>query len=149
VEAVPEPQPSATPPSSALLGMAVAALGGVGIAGTYSLSGGTIGIPCLLRSVTGLACPFCGATRMAAAMLHGDLAGALLFNAPVLVAAVVAGYVWSSWVMERYAGGRLRLPRPRLTPVGRRRLTGVLVGLAVVFMVVRNLPWEPFTFLSV
>jgi hypothetical protein len=129
--------------------MVVAALGGVGIAGVYSLSGGTLGIPCLLRSITGLACPFCGTTRMVAALLHGDLVSALSFNAPVLVAATVAGYVWMSWMLERSQIPRLRLPRPRLTPVGRRRLTGALIGLAVTFMVVRNLPWEPFTALGV
>ncbi|MEQ7009638.1 DUF2752 domain-containing protein [Actinopolymorpha sp. B17G11] len=145
---MPDSHPPATPPASVLAGMAVAALGGLSIAGIYSWSGGTLRIPCLLRSTTGLACPFCGTTRMVAALLHGDLTSALLFNAPVLVAATVAGYVWMSWVLERHGNRRLRLPRPRLTPVGRHRLTGALIGLAVVFMVVRNLPWEPFTVLG-
>ena len=42
-----------------------------------------IGIPCPLRSFTGLKCPGCGATRMCISLLKGDLAAAWQYN-PVL-----------------------------------------------------------------
>jgi len=127
--------------------MGVVGVGGFGLAGLYTASGGALGLPCLLRNTTGLACPFCGATRMAAALLDGDVAAALHFNAPVLVGGLLVGYLWISWVLARF--GVDRLPRPPLTPRLRRRLVPVLVGLAVAFMVLRNLPWPPFTALRV
>jgi hypothetical protein len=35
---------------------------------------------CLFKNFTGLPCPFCGSTRAALTLLHGDLPGALLLN---------------------------------------------------------------------
>ena len=37
--------------------------------------------PCPWRTLTGLDCPFCGATRAAASLAHGDVVGALDHNA--------------------------------------------------------------------
>lgn len=131
----------AIPSDATLLGIAMAGGGGVALAAICDVTGGAVGLPCLLRSTTGVACPLCGATRMGAALLRGDLGAALRFNAPVLVACLVVGYLWVSWVLQRI--GVARLPRPRLAPRTRRLLLPTLVTLAVTFMVVRNLPWEP------
>lgn len=135
------------PSDQTLFGLAMFGVGGLGLAVVHSLSGGAIGFPCPLRLTTGLDCPGCGATRMAAALLHGDLGSALQYNAPVLVGGLVVGYLWIAWVLQRF--GFVRLPRPRLGPRARRLLLPVLVTLAVAFAVVRNLPWEPFTALYV
>jgi Protein of unknown function (DUF2752) len=135
------------PSDGTLAGIAAAGAGGLVLAAVFDLSGGTVGLPCLLRSTTGLACPLCGTTRMGAALLHGDLGAALRFNAPVLAAGVVVAYLWTSWMLERW--GLRSLPRPRLTTRARRTLLPVLVVVAVTFMVARNLPWEPFTALHV
>lgn len=133
------------PSDVTLRGIALAGVGGLGLAAVHSLFG--IGLPCPLRTLTGLDCPGCGATRMASALLHGDLGAALQYNAPVLVALVVLGYLWTAWMLQRF--GIVRLPRPRLGPRMRRALLPVLVIVAVVWAVVRNLPWEPFTALYV
>ncbi len=135
------------PSDSTLAGVAAVGAGGFALAILLDVTGGTVGLPCLLRSTTGLNCPLCGATRMAAALLHGDLGAALRFNAPALVAAAVVAYLWTSWMLERT--GRRTLPRPRLTPRARRLLVPALVAVAVLFMVARNLPWAPFTGLHV
>ncbi|REF34748.1 DUF2752 domain-containing protein [Thermasporomyces composti] len=141
-EAVEHTLPSGVPSDATLVGMAVGGAGAVGLAVLADATGGAVGVPCLLRATTGLACPFCGATRMGAALLRGDLGEALRLNAPVLVAGLMVGYLWVSWVLERL--GVARAPRPRLTPRTRRLLVPILVTLALTFTVVRNLPWEPF-----
>lgn len=135
------------PSDQTLVGIGLLGAGGLGLAVLHTSSGGTLGIPCLFRAATGLDCPGCGATRMAAALLQGDLGAALQYNAPVLVAGLVVGYLWIAWMLQRF--GLARLPRPRLGPRARRRLLPVLVSLAIAFAVVRNLPWEPFTALYV
>jgi hypothetical protein len=138
------------PDDATLLGIATVGLAGLTLAIVSRATDGALGVPCPLRLVTGLDCPFCGTTRMVSALLEGDVTGALAFNAPVFVAALVVGYLWCSWVAERLGWRWLpRLPRPRLSPPGRRRLKRGLVAAALVFMLVRNLPWEPFTALHV
>ncbi|WP_020573504.1 DUF2752 domain-containing protein [Actinopolymorpha alba] len=138
---------SPTPPDHTLAGVAAIGVGGLALAGLYAATGGEFGIPCLLRATTGLDCPFCGSTRMAAALLHGDVLGALHFNAPVLVGVLVVAYLWTSWVLQRL--GLAWLPRPRLRPRARRILPAALIVMALAFMVIRNLPWPPFTALHV
>jgi hypothetical protein len=46
---------------------------------------------CVLRSLTGVPCPFCGMTTGTLALLHGDVAGAFAANpgAPLFAIAVV------------------------------------------------------------
>ena len=41
--------------------------------------------PCVLRALTGLLCPGCGATRALHHLLHGDVAGAFRLNAMLLL----------------------------------------------------------------
>lgn len=95
-----------------LLGLAAVGLGGMALAATYQVSGGRIGVPCLMRMTTGLDCPLCGSTRMAAALLRGDLGAAWAFNAPVLVIGSVTGlavgYQVAAWCLERLGLARLR-----------------------------------------
>jgi hypothetical protein len=49
------------------------------------------GLPCPLRTVTGIPCPFCGTTTSVEATLHADPGAALAANplGPALVAAAV------------------------------------------------------------
>jgi hypothetical protein len=61
-------------------------------------------VACPLRSLTGIACPGCGATRTCFALLRGDLAMALALN-PFLVLALAA----------LLAGGTAALVAPRST----------------------------------
>ncbi|MGZ5427929.1 MAG: DUF2752 domain-containing protein, partial [Thermoanaerobaculia bacterium] len=39
--------------------------------------------PCLFRTVFGVSCPGCGSARALLALVRGDLASALVFNAPL------------------------------------------------------------------
>jgi hypothetical protein len=122
-------------------GLAAVLAGGGVLAMVNGLSGGRIGLPCPLHAVTGLNCPFCGTTRMAAALLEGDVGRAWPYNPPMFVVlpviAMLVGYLLLAWTLQRL--GWFRLPRPR----PRERLVRVapmvfLAGMAL-YGVLRNL----------
>ncbi|MFI1458871.1 DUF2752 domain-containing protein [Streptomyces roseus] len=90
---------------------------------------------CPLFRVTGILCPGCGGLRSAHAFAHGDLTTALGANA-----LAVAGYFAFAgfmilWLVRAYRGG----PTPRFAL--RRPYWWALGTLALVFAVVRNLPF--------
>jgi len=91
--------------------------------------------PCPWRLVTGLDCPFCGATRAASALAHGDLVAALDHNALFVLAIVpLAAAAWLAWA---WRAGRGR-PAPTLST--RALLT--LVALTGAWWALRlAVPW--------
>jgi Protein of unknown function (DUF2752) len=94
---------------------------------------------CTVRRFTGLHCPGCGGTRCAMSLLDGDLAGALSMNAAVVVAALAFAGVIAAGVWQEWKGGSGR--------VFPSWLAWGLTAFVVVFGLVRNLPWWPFTLL--
>jgi Protein of unknown function (DUF2752) len=124
-----------------VIGLAAVGGGGLLLAGAYQMSGGRIGVPCVFHATTGLDCPLCGSTRMAAALLRGDPAAAWAFNAPMLligpVVGVAVGYQLLAWSMERVR--LVRLPRWRLRASTQDRLIKVFAVGMLLFGVLRNL----------
>lgn len=96
---------------------------------------------CPLYAMTGLACPGCGLTRGFHALFHGDLLTAIDFNALIPLFVLIFGLLFVSLVLVAVRGrGFLKMNQsPKL-------LIGFFV-LLVVFGVLRNLPFYPFTFL--
>jgi hypothetical protein len=95
---------------------------------------------CLLHRTTGLHCPGCGGTRAFYALLRGDWAAAVRWNflAPLLVLAAAGWGLW--WCLSGV---------PRLAPWLARRtfpawLAWALGAAALLFALLRNLPWWPF-----
>jgi hypothetical protein len=72
--------------------------------------------PCPLRTLTGVPCPFCGATRGTIALLHGDLLHSLVLNPGVVLA--VAALVLLLWRRPRFSLPTW-LPFPSSWPSGR------------------------------
>ncbi|MFI9380160.1 DUF2752 domain-containing protein [Kutzneria sp. NPDC052558] len=96
------------------------------------LGTGIVSIPCWFHALTGADCPFCGGSRALGALLHGDLAGALRFNAfavILLLPAAVAGLV----LLARVELG-LRIPS---WPVRRTALI-LLAVAAMAWWLVRD-----------
>lgn len=62
---------------------------------------GQAGVPCPLRSLTGIPCPFCGMTRGVTAAVRGDVFDAVVLNpgSVLLVLAAVTLLVW--WRVRR------------------------------------------------
>ena len=94
---------------------------------------------CLFHQLTGLNCPGCGGTRALYALLHGHWQLAIKDNAlfVVLLAAAVPRGIW-------FAARQIqRKPAASFLPA---KFLWALLVIAVVFAVMRNLPW--FVFLS-
>ncbi len=115
-----------------------AVLAGVGVAW---LTAAALGLgdngptPCPWRTLTGLDCPFCGATRAAASLAHGDVIGALDHNALfVLVILPLAVLAWGVWAARSWRGTP--------TPVIANRTVLILMGITAGWWVLRlAVPW--------
>jgi hypothetical protein len=96
---------------------------------------------CPTRTLFHVDCPGCGAARCLHALLHGDLARALDHNVLLVVTLpfvlVLAG--WWAWDFFVRPIRPVRLPS---------WFGWAFLAVAVVFAVVRNLPWEPLTYLA-
>jgi hypothetical protein len=143
--------PPGQPPSTvrqlalplALAGAGVAAFAFVGLVRPDSGNPlAAVYLSCPSRVVFGVYCPLCGGTRAARALATGDPGAVLGLNAllPVLLGLGL-------WAFTHRVGrvlGWLRVP-----PLPRNAtFWSVLGALTVVYGVVRNLPWEPFTLLA-
>ena len=88
---------------------------------------------CVLNHLTGLECPGCGAIRSVHALLAGDLLLALRNNALITIAIPLVGIGLVTWAARRARGLRTDLMPSRTVLL-------VLVGFAVLYAVLRNLP---------
>jgi hypothetical protein len=90
--------------------------------------------PCPFRAATGWWCPGCGMTRATHHLLHGDVAGALRYNALLPFVLALITLLWVGWY-ARSVGVKAPLRRrvPAWAPAAG-------IGVAVAFAVLRNLP---------
>jgi hypothetical protein len=96
---------------------------------------------CPLYALTGLACPGCGLTRGFHALFHGDIVGALDYNAMLPFFGLMIGFGFAALVYFAVKGKRI--PFNLLHP----NALYVFLVLLLVFGVTRNLPWYPFNVL--
>ena len=96
---------------------------------------------CPFRAVTGLDCPGCGMTRATRQLVRLHPGAAVDYNLLLVLGLPVVAYLYVSWLVR--STGRA-LPQPRVGA----RVGAVLVGLVVVFSVVRNLPIGPGRYLN-
>lgn len=98
---------------------------------------------CPLHSLTGLNCPGCGLTRGFHALFQGDILTALHFNALLPIYALIFGYLFLSLILVIVRGRGL--PLSGFPPY----LLWIFLSLTVIFGVVRNLPFYPFSLLAI
>jgi Protein of unknown function (DUF2752) len=95
------------------------------------------GLPCPLRTLTGVPCPFCGMTTATVAITHGEWRYAAAANPLVyLIAALLA---CTAPVLLARALGRAPAPRPWSEATRRRTAwtVGCLVALSWLFQLHR------------
>ena len=97
---------------------------------------------CALYMATGFSCPGCGSTRALYQLTHGDVLEAMRLN-PGLIALITLGITdYVRFVVSVIRGN------PFQTLFGRLKLLGALMGVMLVYGVIRNLPWPLFESLA-
>ena len=111
----------------------------------YALDPSTSGVfpVCPVQALTGLHCPGCGALRAAHALLHGDILRALGFNCLVGVG-VLAG----AWTLLLRLAPSCQVRQWALQCLDGLVTPRMLIWLVLLFVLLRNLPFEPFVLLS-
>lgn len=98
--------------------------------------------PCPLYLTTGCYCPGCGATRATHQLIRGEFITALSFNALMVLALPLIGYVYIGFLTRALAGRQLpSISMSRWVPWG-------LIIFVLVFAIIRNIPLEPLTWLA-
>ena len=97
-------------------------------------------LPCPFRALTGLDCPFCGSTRAAWALVHGNPVRAFGYNALVMAMVPLALWAWGLDVRGRFGTSRHPFRRPAFWAAAG--------AIAAAFAVARNLPWNPWRALA-
>ena len=97
---------------------------------------------CALYMATGFSCPGCGSTRALYQLTHGDVLEAMRLN-PGLMALITLGITdYVRFVVSVIRG------KPFQTLFGRLKLLGALMGVMLVYGVIRNLPLPLFESLA-
>jgi glucan phosphoethanolaminetransferase (alkaline phosphatase superfamily) len=97
---------------------------------------------CAFHSMTGLHCPGCGGLRAMHALANGRFAEAAGHNALFVLVLLPLGAAASGLWFFRRVSGRNGLPAIPSAAAW------FLVALAIIFAILRNLPFYPFTILA-
>lgn len=97
---------------------------------------------CPFLSITGLYCTGCGSQRALHDLLHLDLLGALKHNLLFLPAIGFAGYHLFTKILGKISSQQY------MSPVYHTYAPRIILIVVVVFTVLRNIPFFPFTTLA-
>jgi hypothetical protein len=98
--------------------------------------------PCPFNALTDLYCPGCGTLRGLHELLHGRIGSAIGLN-PLMVLSLP--FIAYSFIKYFAAGMRGRPERKIFIPSG---FIWALLGIVLLFWILRNLPYYPFTLLA-
>ncbi|WP_144205947.1 DUF2752 domain-containing protein [Mycobacterium tilburgii] len=98
---------------------------------------------CPTKALLGIDCPGCGSLRMLYSLLHGNLMAAARFNALGLAAVVLLVWAYAVWTYGQVKGRHIRSWQHQ------RWSAAVVLSLVMVWFVVRNISFAPFSGLYV
>lgn len=129
--------------------VAVILLGLIGLGMLYLFTPGQFEYypRCPLLSLTGLHCPGCGTLRCLNALMHGEFARALSFNplsASLLPILIILGFHHSLSAIRGRGSSRPPWSTSRLPAAS----IWILFFVIVLFWILRNVPYYPFTLLA-
>jgi hypothetical protein len=97
---------------------------------------------CPLHALTGYSCPGCGLTRGFHSLFHGDIVSALMFNVMLPIYLIVFVYIGISFMFVAVRGRGLNFLA--FSP----RMVYAFFVASLIFAILRNLPFYPFTLFS-
>lgn len=101
---------------------------------------------CLFKLATGFDCPGCGGTRAFYYVLTLNLPEAARHHMMAVFAAPFLAWMYLAWAVPRlFPRLTWRLPTVHLTP----GVVTAFLSAWAAFFILRNLPWDPFTFFYV
>lgn len=120
---------------------------GLGIVGLtflyiFNPSESNFGVSCLFHGLTGFHCPGCGSSRALHQLLHGHLATAFGLNPLMVLSLPFLGYSFLSYTVTGISGRAL--PNIFVPAI----FVWILLGVIVLFCVLRNVPFYPFALLA-
>jgi len=104
----------------------------------------SLSIQCTFHQLTGMQCPGCGGQRALSLLLHGEILSALRYNVVFIVGLPVILYIYYVMIevhffkKTEYINGF----------VYSSRFAKLALIAIVAFFVLRNIPYEPFIYLS-
>jgi hypothetical protein len=98
---------------------------------------------CIIKLTTGLDCPGCGGTRAFYYFLHGNIPEAARHHAMAVFAAPFLIWLYVAWSIQHMTGKKIPVPK-----ISAKTISFFMAAWGV-FMVIRNIPFAPFTYLFV
>ena len=93
--------------------------------------------PCIFHFLTALYCPGCGSLRSIHQLFHGHVEKALSYNILILIYMPVLTVYFLEVCGSESVG-----------KVFQGRIVIIIIGIVLLFFVMRNIPMEPFLFLA-
>jgi hypothetical protein len=97
---------------------------------------------CMFHRMTGLNCPGCGSLRAMHLLTHGHILTALRFNPLLILSLPILAYYGLRFLFR--GPGEGAFPSMMIRP---KWIAGLFIVL-VVFAILRNIPFAPFTYLG-
>lgn len=99
---------------------------------------------CTIYHLTGMQCPGCGGQRSLHYLLHGDILTALRYNVLFVIGFPFLLYLYYV-ILQMYV---LRNEKYRNRSIVSTRFVYIFLIVLLVFSILRNIPAEPFIYLS-
>ena len=118
-------------------------LGGFFVFYFFNPSQSSFFLPCPFKLATGYHCPGCGSQRALHLLAHLNIAGAFSMNPLMVLSLPLIGYGLGTKLYNNFFG-----TQHRVNFFYQKWFVYGYFGLALLYWVLRNIPYPPFTYLA-